>query len=42
MVSEWMENGNINDFVKANPRENRFELVSSRLKLLAPLIVIDK
>ena len=27
MVSEWMVNGNINDFVKANPDANRFELV---------------
>jgi len=42
MVSGWMENGNINDFVKANPRENRFELVSLPLKLLGPLIVVDK
>lgn len=27
MVSEWMENGNINDFVKAHPDVNRLELV---------------
>ena len=27
MVSEWMANGNINDFVKANPDANRLELV---------------
>ena len=27
MVSEWMVNGNINDFVKANPDANRLELV---------------
>ena len=27
MVSEWMENGNINEFVKAHEDINRFELV---------------
>jgi len=27
MVSEWMVNGNINDFVKANPGANRVGLV---------------
>jgi len=30
MVSEWMENGNINPFVMAHPHENQFELVSSQ------------
>ena len=29
MVSEWMTNGNINEFVTTRPCENRFELVSS-------------
>jgi len=38
MVSAWMTNGNINEFVKAHPHENRFELVSSPLKLLTPFI----
>ena len=28
MVSEWMENGNINEFVKTHKDVNRFELVS--------------
>ena len=28
MVSEWMVNGNINDFVKAHPDANRLGLVS--------------
>ena len=28
MVSEWMPNGNINQFVKEYPDANRFELVS--------------
>jgi hypothetical protein len=27
MVSEWMENGNINEFVKTHKDVNRFELV---------------
>ena len=29
MVSEWMINGNINEFVKANGDVDRFELVGS-------------
>jgi hypothetical protein len=29
MVSEWMENGNINEFTKARKDANRFELVWS-------------
>ena len=28
MVSEWMANGNINEFVKTHRDANRFELVS--------------
>ena len=27
MVSEWAENGNINEYVKANPDADRLELV---------------
>ena len=27
MVSEWMENGNINEFIKAHEDVNRLELV---------------
>jgi len=27
MISEWMENGNINSFVKVNPDADRLELV---------------
>ena len=27
MVSEWMTNGNVNEFIKANRDANRFELV---------------
>ena len=29
MVSDWMGNGNINEFVKAHRNVNRFELVGS-------------
>ena len=28
MISEWMVNGNINDFVRTHPNEDRFKLVS--------------
>jgi len=34
MVSEWMINGNIKEFVMAQHGANRFELVSSSSKLL--------
>ena len=27
MISDWMANGNINEFVKAHPDANRLELV---------------
>ena len=30
MVSDWMVNGNINDFVKAHPDTNRVKLVRLR------------
>ena len=33
MVSDWMANGNINDFVKAHPDANRLELVGISLKV---------
>jgi serine/threonine protein kinase len=32
MISEWMVNGNISDFVKARPDVNRIALVGLRLK----------
>ena len=41
MVSEWMTNGNINQFVTAYPRENRFQLVSSPLTHLTSSIATD-
>ena len=37
MVSGWMENGNINEFVKANPDANRFKLVGISFHIL-PLL----
>jgi len=38
MISDWMANGNINDFVKAHPDANRLELVRSSLRVsLSPL-----
>jgi len=42
MMSRWMENRTINEFVKAHPHENRFKLVSSSFSLLAPIVDIDK
>jgi len=40
MVSEWMPNGNVSQFVMAHRDANRFELVSFAFRLLAspPLI----
>jgi hypothetical protein len=32
MISDWMVNGNINDFVKAHPDANRLELVGLSFK----------
>jgi len=34
MVSEWMPNGNINQFVMSHQDANRFELVSPPLEAL--------
>ena len=36
MASEWMENGNINEFIKARGDANRFELVGISLPLPIP------
>lgn len=41
MVSEWMINGNINQFVMAYRDANRFELVSSQPKPLRFSPVVD-
>jgi len=36
LVSEWMENGNINDFIKRDRDINRAELVRCKLVLQQP------
>ena len=41
MVSEWMTNGNISQFVTTHPGANRFELVSLPLKSLRSSPVVD-
>ena len=33
MVSDWMVNGNVNEFVNAHPDTNRLKLVGCSLKL---------
>ena len=38
MVSEWMANGNINDFVKAHPDVDRFGLVGVPFEVSLSLI----
>ena len=37
MVSEWMQKGNIRQFVRANPSADRLGLVRLRLGSLSPL-----
>jgi serine/threonine protein kinase len=41
MVSEWMTDGNINQFVAKHWDANRFALVGFSFKPLSPLIFID-
>ena len=36
MISGWMENGDINEFVKAHPDVDRLELVGSPLEVSHP------
>ena len=40
MVSEWMTNGNINEFIQAHRDANRFELVG--LALLLTSLLADR
>ena len=43
MVSEWMVNGNINEFVKENPDANRLGLVGFSFKVpLHPQSIDDQ
>ena len=37
-ISDWMVNGNINDFVKAHPDVNQLELVCFSLRVSLPFI----
>ena len=39
MISDWMVNGNINDFVKTHPDVDRFGLVGFLLKVLRPCFI---
>ena len=40
MASEWMDNGNVNEFIKAHRDVNRFELVRFQPLLLVSLVSI--
>jgi hypothetical protein len=40
MISDWMENGNINEFVKAHPGANRLELVGISFMVSLPSLHI--
>ena len=40
MVSDWMGNGNISEFVKAHPAVNRLELVGFSLRATPSLLTI--
>ena len=41
MVSEWMPNGNINQFVKKHRNANRFELVSFSFVSLSSSFLVN-
>ena len=41
MVSEWLPNGNINQFVKTRLDANRFDLVCSPFRFLASYLAVD-
>ena len=41
MVSKWMPNGNINEFVKRRPDANPFELVNFPSRSPLPLLLVD-
>ena len=40
MVSDWMGNGNLSEFVKAHPDVNRLELVGFSLRASLPLLQV--
>ena len=41
MVSKWMPNGNINEFVRKCPNANRFELVSFPFRFPLSSLLVD-
>jgi len=41
MVSKWMPNGNINQFVETHPDANRFDLVRFPFRFLASQLLAD-
>jgi hypothetical protein len=41
MVSEWMNNGTLNEFVEANPDINRLKLVRVSLEILLSLFTFS-
>ena len=41
MVSDWMSNGNITEFVKANPGVNQLELVGPSSQVPRPSLHFD-
>jgi len=41
IVSEWMENGNINDYMKARADVNRLDLVRFPFGVLVSLVIND-
>ena len=40
MISEWMSNGNINEFIEVNRDKNRFELVRSILLSMVLMLML--
>ena len=40
MVSEWMDNGDINRFVKAHPDVDRLQLVRLSFRILTPRLIL--
>ena len=42
MVSKWMPNGNIKQFLRERQTINRFELVSLRVGFLAPSFLVNE
>ena len=41
MVSEWMVDGNIKEFVKTHPDEDRLGLVGLSFKVASPSLQVD-